>query len=413
MKPMSDRNPVLVGAVGIGVTAAIVLTALNYDRVPLLAGTETHSAYFAETGGLAIEAPVQVSGLRVGKVSDLHLDHGRILVEFDIDDGVFVGERSEGAIKTNTVLGAKVLEITTRGDQPLTQPIPVDRTTSPYELPDALADLNNTIEDVDTEGISTSLSTLTDTFRETPPDFTIALQGVARLSESLDRRDGRLRSLLANANRATTVLARRTDDVVRLIGDSQSLLLALRSQSDALDHISRNIEALAVQLKSFIAENRAQFTPALDKLNGVLAIIDSRRDKVQESITRLNSYTMSLTESVSSGPFFKSYVANLLPVQFIQPFVDAAFSDLGLDPNVLLPSELSDPQIGQPGTPALPVPFPRTGQGGQPNLTVPDAITGKPGDPRYPYREPLPAPPPGGPPPGPPADVDNPAESGQ
>jgi phospholipid/cholesterol/gamma-HCH transport system substrate-binding protein len=59
--------------------------------------------------------------------------------------------------------------------------------------------------------------------------------------------------------------------------------------------------------------------------------------------------------------------------------------------------------VGQPGTPALPVPYPRTGQGGEPHLNLPDAITGNPGDPRYPYREPLPAPPAGGPPPGPPA----------
>src|SRR5437868_4799805 len=112
---------------------------------------------------------------------------------------------------------------------------------------------------------------------------------------------------------------------------------------------------------------------------------------------------MSLGESLASGPFFKSYLANLVPGQFAQPFIDAAFSDLGLDPNVLLPSQRTDPQTGQPATPPLPVPYPRTGQGGDPNLTLPDAITGKPGDPRYPYREPLPAPPPGGPPPGPPA----------
>ena len=49
----------------------------------------------------------------------------------------------------------------------------------------------------------------------------------------------------------------------------------------------------------------------------------------------LGNYAMSLGESVSSGPFFKSYIANLLPGQFVQPFIDAAFSDLGLDPNVL------------------------------------------------------------------------------
>ena len=89
---------------------------------------------------------------------------------------------------------------------------------------------------------------------------------------------------------------------------------------------------------------------------------------------------MSLGESVSSGPFFKSYIVNLLPGQFMQPFIDAAFSDLGLDPDVLPPSQRTDPQTGQPGTPALPVPFPRTGQGGEPHLNLPDAITGNPGD---------------------------------
>ncbi|MDT5398844.1 MAG: phospholipid/cholesterol/gamma-HCH transport system substrate-binding protein, partial [Mycobacterium sp.] len=150
--------------------------------------------------------------------------------------------------------------------------------------------------------------------------------------------------------------------------------------------------------------------PALDKLNGVLAIVDNRKDRVQQAIKLLNTYAMSLGESVSSGPFFKAYVVNLFPGQFVQPFVDAAFSDLGLDPATLLPSQRTDPPTGQPGTPALPVPYPRTGQGGEPHLTLPDAITGN-ADPnlpaqfpgRYPYREPLPAPPPGGPPPGPPA----------
>ena len=95
----------------------------------------------------------------------------------------------------------------------------------------------------------------------------------------------------------------------------------------------------------------------------MLAIVDNRKERSAESrIKLLNTYAMSLGESVSSGPFFKAYVANLLPGQFVQPFVDAAFSDLGLDPNVLLPSERTDPQTGQPGTPALPVPYPRTGR---------------------------------------------------
>jgi phospholipid/cholesterol/gamma-HCH transport system substrate-binding protein len=142
-----------------------------------------------------------------------------------------------------------------------------------------------------------------------------------------------------------------------------------------------------------------------------LTIVDDRKERVQESIKKLNNYAMSLGESVSSGPFFKAYLVNLAPGQFVQPFIDAAFSDLGVDPATLLPSQRTDPPVGQPGTPPLPVPYPRTGQGGEPRLHLPDAITGNPGDHPcllpgtgcYPYREPPPAPPPGGPPPGPPA----------
>jgi phospholipid/cholesterol/gamma-HCH transport system substrate-binding protein len=231
----------------------------------------------------------------------------------------------------------------------------------------------------------------------------VALQGITRFSDTLNTRDAQLRQLLANANKATAVLADRSDQVVGLITNTNALLAELLQQSSALDQVSHNVSALAGQIKGFISENRDTFKPALDKLNGVLAIIDNRKVQLQDSIKKLNPYLLSLGEAASGGPFFKAYIANLVPGQFMQPFVDAAFSDLGLDPATLLPSQRADPQTGQRATPALPVPYPRTGQGGEPNLTLPDAITGNPGDPRYPYRPPLPAPPPGGPPPGPPA----------
>ncbi|MDT0400080.1 hypothetical protein, partial [Streptomyces edwardsiae] len=139
--------------------------------------------------------------------------------------------------------------------------------------------------------------------------------------------------------------------------------------------MSQDISRAATQLRGFIADNRQQLHPMLDKLNGVLTIIDNRKERLQEAVKLLNKYALSLGESVGSGPFFKAYIPNLIPGQIAQPFIDAAFSDLGLDPATLLPSQRVDPPVGQPGTPALPVPFPRTGQGGEPRLNLPDAIT--------------------------------------
>jgi phospholipid/cholesterol/gamma-HCH transport system substrate-binding protein len=416
MKPFSERRPFAIGATGIVASIAIAVIALQYNDLPVISGKQQYSARFAEAGGLKSGAAVQVSGLRVGEVASIELDGASVLVKFKVDDNVHLGDRSEAAIKTKSLLGAKILDLTSRGDGELTQTIPVERTASPYQLPDALGDLATTVAGLNTDEVSESLATLAQTFQNTPPELRAAVEGVGRFSQTLNERDAQLRTLLANASKVTGVLAERSDQIVSLIHNTNALLAELQNQSSALDQISGNISAFAQQVSGFIADNRNTLKPAFEKLNGVLATIDNRKERVQRTLHLFKGYVLRLGESVSSGPFFKAYVANLLPGQFVQPFIDAAFSDLGLDPNTLAPSQLNDPQTGQPGMPALPVPFPRTGQGGEPRLHLPDAITGNPGEAPcgppgvslpgpgcYPYREPGPAPPPGGPPPGPPA----------
>jgi phospholipid/cholesterol/gamma-HCH transport system substrate-binding protein len=309
-----------------------------------------------------------------------------------------------------------MLEVVPKGDGDLKGTIPLERTVSAYQLPDALGDVTNAISGLDTHQLSDSLATVSEAFANTAPDLRDAVNGIARFSKTLNDRDAQLRGLLDNAAKATTVLAKRSDQVVSLVKNTNALLVQLRSQSAAVSRLWNSLSAVSQQLKGLIAENKTQLRPALDKLNGVVTMLDNRKERLQEAVKRLSQYAMALGDAVGSGPFFKAYIVNLLPGQFVQPFVDAAFSDLGVDPNTKLPSQLQDPQVGQPGTPPLPVPFPRTGQAGDPRMTIPDAITGKPGDTAcgptgiplpgpgcYPLRETEPAPPPGGPPPGPPA----------
>lgn len=403
IKPLAERNRPAVGTAGILLLVALVVAVFSYDKLPLVKGTSDYAAYFTEAGGIKSNSDVRVSGLEVGRVAGLRLEGNRVRVTFTVRKGVVLGDRTEAAIKTETVLGNKFLELTPRGDGHLTGPIPVERTTSPYDLPHALGDLTAVISGLDTTQLSSALTTLAETFKDTPPDLKMALQGVARFSDTLDKRDATLRQLLADANNVTGVLARRSEQIAGLVANSNALLSELLSQRNSVDALMTNLTAVSHQVSAVVDDNRQQLKPAVDKLNGVLEILDNRRADLQRTLYLFRRYAMSFGEVLGSGPFFKASVVNLIPGQLAQPAIEVAFSDLGLDPNVLLPSQLNDPAVGQPGTPPLPMPFPRTGRGGAPNLTLPDAITGKPGDPRYPYREPLPAPPPGGPPPGPPA----------
>ena len=218
MKPMTERNPLIVGAVGAGGVAAVLLGALNFDRLPVVHDATDYSAYFADAAGLQPDAPVQVAGLRVGQVASISLDGPRVLVSFDVDDDVRLGDRTEAAIKTKTVLGAKYVEIVPRGQGTQSGPIPLERTTSPYQLTDVLGDLATTINGLDTGELSASLATLAETFSDTPPELRLAADGVALFADTLNERDEQLRSLLDNVGTVSGVLAERSDQIVQLLG---------------------------------------------------------------------------------------------------------------------------------------------------------------------------------------------------
>lgn len=145
IKPLAERNRPAVGVTGILLLIALVVAVFSYDRLPLVKGTSDYAAYFTEAGGIKSNSDVRVSGLDVGRVAGLRLEGNRVRVTFTVRKGVVLGDRTEAAIKTETVLGNKFLELTPRGDGHLTGPIPVERTTSPYDLPDALGDLTAVI----------------------------------------------------------------------------------------------------------------------------------------------------------------------------------------------------------------------------------------------------------------------------
>ncbi|HEX9832842.1 MAG TPA: MlaD family protein, partial [Mycobacterium sp.] len=154
MKSFSERSPLIVGAVGISIVAGIAAAALSFESLPLVNTDKTYSAYFAEAGGLKTGAPVQVAGYRVGDVSSIELDGARVLVKFHIDKHIRLGNRTEANIRTKTLLGAKLLEVTPSGDGQLTEPIPTERTRPPYQLPDALGDLSATVSGLNTNAIT-------------------------------------------------------------------------------------------------------------------------------------------------------------------------------------------------------------------------------------------------------------------
>ncbi|MGI9164058.1 MAG: MlaD family protein, partial [Mycobacterium sp.] len=133
-----DRNPIPIAVAGLALTAVAVVIALGYKSFPLINTQRHYSAYFTEAGGLAAGAAVQVSGNKMGQVSDVALDGSRVRVDFTLDKAARLGDLTEAAIKTRSLLGTRTLEVTPRGSGSLEGAIPLERTIPPYQLTDAV-----------------------------------------------------------------------------------------------------------------------------------------------------------------------------------------------------------------------------------------------------------------------------------
>lgn len=358
LKLSGPRSPVIIGLMGAAILICVVIAAFQYDKLPFVKDTNDYSAYFSEAGGIKTGSTVRVSGMGVGRVSDIRLEGTKVRVGFTVRKEVELGDRTEAAIKTETILGSKMLELTSRGDGKLKGAIPLERTTSPYDLPVALGDLTTTISGLDTNQLSSALTTLADTFKETPPDLRPALQGVARFSDTLNNRDAQLRHVLENANKVSGVLGRRSEQIAGLVANSNALLAAMLDERDSLDVLMNNLTAVSHQISGLVGDNRTQLKPALDKLNGVLEILDNRKEDLQRTLPKFKRYAMSFGEVLGSGPFFKAYVANLIPGQLSGPTIDARMYDRPLDPNQKLPADAVDPPTGTPPVPPEDAPHP-------------------------------------------------------
>ncbi|MGW4842255.1 MCE family protein [Nocardia brasiliensis] len=315
---------VTIGIVGLVVAVCVALSALQFDRLPFIRGGATYTAFFGDAGGLLPGDPVQVAGVRTGRVDEVQLDGAKVLVRFTLDESIRLGDKTSAAIKTNTVLGRKSLELTPTGAGSLRRDdtIPLDRTTSPYSLNDALGDLGRTVQGLDMDQVDKTLDTLSATFADTPAPLRAALDGVTALSRSINARDQALSDLLVRAQSVTKILADRSNQINALLLDGNNLLGELDRRRGAIGQLIVYVNEVAKQLSGLVNDNEAQLKPALDKLNSVLGLLQRNRQNLSDALDSLGPYAAALGEQVGNGPWFNAYVVNASSTE-LQPLVDA------------------------------------------------------------------------------------------
>jgi phospholipid/cholesterol/gamma-HCH transport system substrate-binding protein len=316
VKPFRERNPVTIGFAGLLAIALMLLAAFKAEDLPLIGGGDVYHAHFSEAGGLDVNDEVRVAGVRVGKVEEITLDRGKVLVGLRVDDGVELGDRTGASIRVKTLLGAMYVALEPAGSGQLDPEttIPLERTSAPYDVVEAFSDLASTEQQIDTERLGTALDTLADLTRDTPDEVRASLTGLSRLSRNVAKRDEQLNTLLTNAEKVSDVLADRNRNLELLFRDGQVLLEAVYARRDAIHDLLTVSVTLSRELTTLVRESREDLRPALEQLDRVVDLLNARQEQLDESLRLMAPFYRVFANTLGTGPWFDTYIQNMPPV---------------------------------------------------------------------------------------------------
>jgi phospholipid/cholesterol/gamma-HCH transport system substrate-binding protein len=316
MAPFRERNPVTVGAVGLVVIALLMLLAFKAEDIPFLGGGDDYYAQFSEAGGLKVDDEVRVAGVSVGKVEDITLDSGHVLVRFSVDGDTAFGVDSGASIRVKTLLGAMYLALEPAGPGQLApgSVIPLARTAAPFDVVDAFSGLATTEQQIKTGRLARSLTTIADLFRDSPADVRASLTGLSRLSQNVAARDEQLQTLLSNASHLSKVLADRNENLETLFKDGDVLLRALYARRDAVHNLLLATIDLSHQLTGLVDDSRADLRPALQRLHHVVGLLDSRQAQLDQSLRLMGPFYRVFANTLGTGPWFDTFIQNMPPI---------------------------------------------------------------------------------------------------
>ncbi|AKS31921.1 MCE family protein [Mycolicibacterium goodii] len=286
-----SKKQLTLAAVLVVVMVANVLVGF---RMTGPAARTTITAYFSNSNGLFVGDDVLILGVPVGKVKQIEPQPERAKVTFWVDREFPVPADVTAAILSPQLVTGRAIQL-----------------TPPYEsgpqLPDgAVLPIERTAVPVSWDDFRVQLEKLTRTLQPESPGGTSALGNfINTAADNLRGEGNNIRDALVKLSRTVTTLSDHKDDVFSTLNNLAILVSALHDSTDVLSALNRNmaavtalladspdevgqaiadLNALAVDVKSFVTENRDAVGTTSDVLASISTALVQSLDDIKQSL---------------------------------------------------------------------------------------------------------------------------------
>ncbi|MGH3346905.1 MAG: MCE family protein [Nocardioides sp.] len=234
----------------IAVASAIVLTGCNVSEMPLPGGTDVGdepievTAEFADVLDLVPQTTVKVNDVNVGKITEIDLVKETAVVTMQLSNDVVLPSNAVAEIRQTSLLGEKFVSLSPPESEPSPEPLvsgdrielaDTGRNPEVEEVLGALSlllngggvaqlktiasELNLALEgrEDSAKSVFRQVRTLMDQLDEGKADIVAAIEGLNRLSVSLNEQIGTIDSALEELPSALQTLDQQREDLVRML----------------------------------------------------------------------------------------------------------------------------------------------------------------------------------------------------
>ena len=312
-RSFTERNPVVIGGVGIAVILAAVVAVFTLNRNTIGGGMGL-TARFTSAAGLRTGDQVVLAGVPVGSVTSLAQRGQYVYAGLQVDGSVQLPEDTTATIQVQTLLGALAVKFQAGRDwSHLLHPgATITRTSVPFEFQQLQNVTGPLLARSDAAALNQLLGDLGTITNGKADQVARIISGLDKLTGTVDARQAQVGQLIDSTSQVAGALASRDQQLTQVIDNFGTVMAGLAQRRAALSALITNVEAMAQQTAGLVGANRARLDDLLTTLNGDLDVVARHQVDLAQGLSYLASAVQGFSSIGYSGPNnFPNHWANI------------------------------------------------------------------------------------------------------
>jgi phospholipid/cholesterol/gamma-HCH transport system substrate-binding protein len=302
VKAVTERNPKVVGIVGLVVMTACVLGILFLNRSLFNSGY-TVQARFTNAAGISKGTEVMEAGVNIGTVSSVQVHGNAVDAQLSVNRSVVLPHTTTASVEVETLLG--VVDVTLKPvsgwDDPLKQNALITDTSVPTEFYELQNTAHSLLSKTNAKALNSFVTSLANITKGKQTQVAQIISGLGALTTTVDQRSGQVSQLIDSANTLSSTLQSRDQQLLSIVNNLDTVSTGLANNDQDLSNLITNVDSMASQTNSLVSQDSPALNSLLKSLHSDLTVVGQHQEDLAEGVSYLGGALKGFQSIAYSG----------------------------------------------------------------------------------------------------------------